>query len=167
LSEPLNWPDIRVVPFSTNECPRSEHSGPPNFSWREFYSFRNALLTVLSKYGTIGPMGWIEILDTWKDSEDTWCGGTSKPNFYVVSDMYNDWDRWNRVEASPTVVTESLLRELVAMLLSWPEWCIYMALKKGGLTVFRNRILFEGSLFDGSASIEDLSARCASARGSE
>ncbi len=102
------------------------------------------------------------ILETWEESENAWKSGVRNPDFFVVSDMYNEWNRWNRVEASPSFVNGNLLTELVAMLLSWPEWCVYLALVDGGLTVFRNRILYEGSLFEGSDSISDLADRCAS-----
>ena len=102
------------------------------------------------------------ILETWEESEDAWKSGDKNPDFFVVSDMYNQWNRWNMVEASPWLVNGDLLTELVAMLLNWPEWCIYLALMDGGLTVFRNRILYEGTLFEDCASIGDLSDRCAS-----
>jgi hypothetical protein len=73
ISEKLDsfdWPVVGVVPFSKAECPSSPVSGPPLFSWREFYGLRNALLTVLEKHGTAGPMGELPILETWELSED-------------------------------------------------------------------------------------------------
>jgi hypothetical protein len=158
----LNWPQVRVVPFSVTECPQSPRSGPPLFSWREFYSLRNALLLVLNRYGTTGPMAEVPILGTWELSENAWKRGAHKPDFFVVDDMYNEWDRWHRIEASPSLVNDDLLSELVALLLSWPDWCLYIALTVGGLTVFRDRILYEGKTFDGSGSIADLAARCGS-----
>jgi hypothetical protein len=102
------------------------------------------------------------ILETWEESENAWKCGDRNPNFFVVSDMYNEWNRWNRVEASPWFVNGDVLTDLVAMLLDWPEWCVYVALGEGGLTVFRNRILYEGTLFDGCVSIGDLADRCTS-----
>jgi hypothetical protein len=158
----LNWPAIRVVPFAKSECPPTEGSGPPLFTWRDYYTFRNSVLRVLGKYGTVGPSGEMPILETWEESEDAWKSGNQNPDFFVVSDMYNSRFRWNRVEASPWLVNGDLLTELVAMLFNWPEWCIYLALIDGGLTIFRNRILYEGTLFEGCASIGDLAARCAS-----
>src|SRR6266540_5394597 len=47
-------PLIRVVPFSKDEYPAAPTSGPPLFTWREYYRFRNALLGVLRAYGTSG-----------------------------------------------------------------------------------------------------------------
>ena len=162
LSDPLNWPAIRVVPFTKGECPPTEDSGPPLFTWRDYYTFRNSALRVLGKYGTVGPSGEMPILETWEESEDAWKPGNQNPDFYVVSDMYNKRYRWNRVEASPWLINGDALTDLLAMLLDWPEWCIYFALVDGGLTIFRNRILYEGTVFEGCASISDLADRCAS-----
>jgi len=162
LSDPLNWPAIRVIPFTKSECPPTEGSGPPLFTWRDYYTFRNSVLRVLGKYGTVGPSGEMPILETWEESEDAWKAGDKKPDFFVVSDMYNERYRWNKVEASPWLISGNALTDLLAMLLDWPEWCVYLALVEGGLTVFRNRILYEGEIFEGCTSIGDLADRCAS-----
>jgi hypothetical protein len=50
------------------------------------------------------------------------------------------------------------------MLPTFPGWCVYFALTEGGLTVFPDRILYEGGLFSGSASIDDLGNRCGATR---
>jgi hypothetical protein len=150
----------RVVPFSKDECPASSTSGPPLFSWREYYAFRNALIGVLRFYGTVGPMGEMPILADWESSEAAWKGGTRHPDFFVVADMWNEWNRWNRVEASPYLVNARLLRELVLMVKGFSGWCVYLALEKGGLTLFDDRILYEGEEFARSQSIDDLGIRC-------
>src|SRR5271154_266464 len=156
---------IRVVPFSEAEFPQAPTSGPDLFTWRDFYGLRNALLRVLSKHGTVGPMGKLPMLETWELSEDAWEVATDKnPDFFVVDEMWNSWSRWNRVEASPHLVNRDLLTEMIAMLLDWPGWCVYMALGKGSLTVFSNRILYEGDLFQGCETLTDLSTHCGSAK---
>jgi hypothetical protein len=53
------------------------------------------------------------------------------------------------------------LEEFGILLKQFEEWCVYLALIKGGLWVFHNRILFEGSFFAGCGSIKDLYYRCA------
>jgi hypothetical protein len=153
---------IRVLPFSTQECPAAPSSGPPLFTWREYYAFRNALLRVLRAYGTVGPMGEMPLLADWESSEAAWPSETSAPDFFVVDDMWNDRSRWNRVEASPWLVNTALLWDVVLMVQNFPDWCVYLALQEGGLTVFGNRILYEGTLFAGTQSIEDLGTRCQS-----
>ena len=157
-------PGVRVIPFNTDECAAAPESGPPLFTWREYYTFRNALLRVLQRYGTVGPMGEMPILEDWEASESAWLAGTEDPDFFVVGDMWNEWSRWNRVEASPWLTTTSLLVDVTRMLQMFPGWCVYFALTEGGLTVFQDRILYEGPLFAGSSSIDDVGSRCESTR---
>jgi hypothetical protein len=155
-----DWPAIRVVAFNNQECPTPQ-IGKTLFSWREHYALRNQLLVALGRYGTVGPMGHLPVLETWDLSKDAWQPtGSKHPDFFVIADMYNEWNRWHRVEGSASLVSEPLLRELVAMLMDWPDWCIYLALVVGGLTVFRDRVLYEGEIFSGSGSLADLAARC-------
>jgi hypothetical protein len=151
---------IRVVPFSTVECPAAPTSGPPLFTWREYYEFRNALLRVLRRFGSVGPMGETPLLADWESSEAAWQPETRDPEFFVVDDMWNEWSRWTRVEAAPWRVNANLLVDIVRMVRDFPGWCVYLALEEGGLTVFGDRILFEGTLFAGSDSIDDLGTRC-------
>jgi hypothetical protein len=155
---------FRVVPFKKDEHTPADKSGPPLYTWREFYSFRNELLGVLNLYGTTGPMGEIPLLDDWESSERGWKAGSSNPDFFVVSDMYNQYDRWNRVEASPWLVNTKLLHDLVAMVQRWPGWCVYLALVQGGLTVLGDRILHEGDFFAGASSVAELGERCVAAK---
>ena len=156
--------EVRIIPFSVDECPATPTSGPPLFTWREYYSFRNSLLRVLKRHGTVGRMGEMPILDDWEASEAAWPAAEADPQFFVVDDMWNQWSRWNRVEADPWLVTADLLVDVTQMLPMFPEWCVYFALTEGGLTVFQDRILYEGALFSGASSIDDLSNRCDSTK---
>jgi hypothetical protein len=98
-------------------------SGPPLFTWREYYALRNSLLRVLNEFGSVGPMGEMPLLDT-----------------------------------------TDLLVDVTRMLTMWPEWCVYFALTEGGLTVFHDRIRYEGALFAGASSIDELGRRCESTK---
>jgi len=102
------------------------------------------------------------ILENWEASESAWKAAERNPDFFIVDDMWNQWSRWNRVEAAPWLVTADLLDDLTQMLPMFPKWCVYFALTEGGLTVFQDRILYEGALFSGASSIDDLSRRCES-----
>ena len=66
-----------------------------------------------------------------------------------------------RVEAAYTPAKPALLEELAMFLKQCKEWCVYLALIKGGLWVFHGRILFEGTFFAGCCSVEGLYHRCA------
>ena len=152
---------VRVVPFTKDQYTPADKSGPPLFSWREFYGFRNDLLSVLGRYGSVGPEGEMPIHWTFKASKRAWKSGTRNPDFFVVSDMYNQYDRWNRVEADPWRTTAETLHDVIAMVRRWPGWCVYMALIQGGLTILGDRVLYEGDLFAEAATEEELGLRCA------
>lgn len=147
---------VRVVALSREEClfdKTREHT------WREWHSFRNYVLERLSRYGTVGPMGKMPILDTHEESDDAWQGANENPDFFVVDDdMYGNSVR---VEADCTLVKPPLLHELLMLLAHWRDWSVYLALIKGGLWVFADRILFEGDFFVNCCSLTDLYHRCA------
>jgi hypothetical protein len=154
-------PCVRVVQFSKDQYTPADRSGPPLFTWRDYYRFRNDLLSVLERYGSIGRMGATPILENWETSKDAWHGGADNPDFFVVADMWNQYDRWCRVEASPWLVNETLVYDLILMLATWPNWCIYLALTRGALTVLGDSVLYEGELFAGATTVKELGQRCA------
>jgi hypothetical protein len=154
---------IRVVEFCETECPKAPTSGPPLFTFQQFHTLRNEILSILSRYGTIGPNGKLCLRESIEQSSEVWSGDSARhPDFYVVSDIWNYWSRWIRIESTRQLITTPLLDELAMTLLQFPGWCLYLALKQGGLTVFSDRILFEGSVFARSCSVKDLYERCRS-----
>lgn len=155
---------FRVDRFAKEEYTPADSSGPPLFTWREFYGFRNELLGVLQAYGTVGPTGELPILEDWETSEEAWKGGSPEPDFFVVDEMYNEHDRWNRVETSAIMIGTKLLHDLVSFVRHWPGWCVYLSLGPGGLTILRDRILHEGNLFTGASRIAELGKRCESVK---
>lgn len=145
---------IRVIKFSREECPFSNR----DHNWQQFNTFRNAVLDILLSCGSVGPTGKMRILETYEESVHEH-GSAAKPDFFVVDDdMYG---LSVRVEASWTMVKPVLLEELAMFLKQCREWCVYLALIKGGLFIFHDRILYEGTFFSGCSSIEDLCHRCA------
>ena len=146
---------IRVMEFSRENCPFSNR----DHTWKQFHTFRNAVLDILSSYGTVGPRGKMPILDTYEESTERWRGGDDHPDFFVVDDdMYG---LSVRVEASWTLAKPALFEELATLLIQCREWCVYLAVIKGGLFIFHDRILYEGTFFAGCSSVEDLYHRCA------
>jgi hypothetical protein len=146
---------ILVAEFSRENCPFSNR----DHTWKQFHTFRNAVLDILSSYGTVGPRGKIPILDTWEESEEEWPWGLENADFFVVdADMYG---LSVRVEAYWNFAKPALLEELAMFLTQCKEWSVYLALVKGGLWIFHDRILFEGTFFAGCSSIQDLYDRCA------
>jgi len=146
---------VRVIEFSPEECPFSNR----DHTWQQFHTFRNGVLDILSSYGSVGPLGKMPILDSYEESQDAWHSSERSPDFFVVDDdMYG---MSVRVEAACTLAKPVLLEELAMFLKECKEWCVYLALIKGGLWVFHDRILFEGTFFAGCRSAEDLYHRCA------
>jgi hypothetical protein len=146
---------VRVIAFSREECPFSNR----DHTWQQFHLFRNGVLDILSSYGSVGPLGKMPILDSYEESQLAWHASERSPDFFVVDDdMYG---MSVRVEAAYTLAKPVLLEELVMFLKQCKEWCVYLALTKGGLWVFDDRILFEGPFFEGCRSVEDLYHRCA------
>ena len=121
---------IRVIEFSREQCPFSNR----DHTWQQFHTFRNAVLDVLSSYGTVGPTGKKPIFDTYEEAElHERQGGVAKPDFFVVDDdMYG---LSVRVEASWTLLKPALIEELAMFLKQCQEWCVYLALIKGGLFI--------------------------------
>jgi len=147
---------IRVIEFSREECPFSNR----DHTWQQFHTFRNGILDILTSYGSVGPLGWTPILDSYDESYHASRGGQINPDFFVVDDdMYG---MSVRVEANCTLAKPALLEELAMFLKQCKEWCVYLALVKGGLWVFHDRMLFEGTFFAGCCSIQDLYLRCSS-----
>ena len=72
---------MRVMVFSKAECPflNREHT------WQEFYTFRNGVVDILSRYGSVGPEGKMPILATYEESLDERAGGTSDPIFLLLT----------------------------------------------------------------------------------
>ena len=147
---------VRVIPFSKEDCPFDNNR---EHTWREWHSFRNGVLDILGRYGTVGPLGKLPIRETYEESQDEWNVATLKPDFFVVDDdMYGNSVR---VEAKPTLVKQPLLDELLMLLAPSRDWSVYLALVNGGLWVFQDRILFEGDFFADCDSVADLYHRCA------
>jgi len=121
--------------------------------------FRNGVLDILSAYGGVGSYGKMPILDSYEESNNEWRVVDSNPDFFVVDD--DIYGLSVRVEADCSLAKPALLEELTMHLTQVKEWCIYLALVKGGLWVFHDRILSEGPFFAGCRSLEDLYKRCA------
>ena len=162
MPNPLNS-SIRVVEFSLAECPKAPDSGPPLFSFEQFHRLRNEVLAILSRYGTFGPNGSLSIKESVELGTEVWQGdGSRHPDFYVVSDIWDFWSPWIRIESQIRLIKPPLLEELTMALSQTPSWCFYLALGDGGLMVFCNRILYEGHAFIGCSSMADVYQRCSS-----
>jgi hypothetical protein len=146
---------VRVLECSRAECAFSNRE----HTWQQFHTFRNGVLDILSSYGSVGPLGKVPILGSYEKSYYASRGGNASPDFFVVDDdMYG---MSVRIEGACTLAKPAVLEELAMFLKPREEWSVYLALVRGGLWVFHDRILFEGVFFAGCRSVEDLYRRCA------
>jgi hypothetical protein len=147
---------VRIIAFSKEQCPFDKDHA---HTWQEWHSFRNSVLDILARYGSVGPMGKLPILDSFEESENEWHLATSNPDFFVVDDdMYGNSVR---VEASCVLLKPPLLDELFMLLAPLRDWSVYLALMKGGLWVFRDRVCLKGTFLRTAVSVADLYRRCA------
>lgn len=147
---------VRVIPFSKEQCPFNQKHV---HTWKEWHSFRNGVIDILLRHGSVGPLGKLPILETYEESANEWHVSTHKPDFFVVDeDMYGDSVR---VETRPTLVRPPLLDELLMLVMPTQDWSVYLALVKGGLWVFSKQVFFEGNFFADCGSLADLYHRCA------
>ena len=106
-----------MIEFSREECPFSNR----DHNWQQFHTFRNAVLDILSSYGSVGPLGKMPILDSYEVSQGDWHVGDPNPDFFVVDDdMYG---MSVRVEAACTLAKPVLLEELARLLKQIPKAC--------------------------------------------
>lgn len=78
MAQPLSSV-LRVVEFSVEECPKAPNSGPALFSFEQFHG-------LCAK-------------ESVEQETEVWYGDGTRPlDFYVVSDIWNYWYRWIRVE---------------------------------------------------------------------
>jgi hypothetical protein len=146
---------VRVIPFSEHGPFESNRI----HTWQEWHSFRNAVLDILSPYGSVGPLGKLPILGTHEESTNEWNVATGKPDFFVMDDdMYGNSVH---VEARSALVKPPLLDELLMLLAPLHGWSVYLALIRGELWVLPDRVLREGNFFADCVSVADLYRRCA------
>ena len=152
---------LRVVPLTAGLEPEAnpDLAGDPILR-EDYVGFRNALVRVLQSFGTVGPVGELPIVDDWNGAASKREVGSCDPDFYVAPDPWNVCDRC--VEVGLTGFTAPLVHSVAKLAALWPGWCVYLVFMRGALTIFGDRVLYEGSQFAGSSSIEDLETRLAS-----
>jgi len=125
---------LRIV--SESKLPSSDWHQPAQFTWREFYDFRNHVIRVLRRFGSAGPMGEVD-LSTDDQSAPKFLGpAIDEPDYFVVDDMWNEHERLSVVECSPRHITADMLGALAEMGAAFPGWWVKLKLGDSGLVVF-------------------------------
>jgi hypothetical protein len=163
FGEKLHWTEEAVnMPVrigSDLEIEETDYSQPAKFGWKEFYDFRNHVVRVLSRFGSVGPAGEADLSGE-DDDGPRFRGGVDSPDFFVVEDMWNEHDQLSIVECDVKLVNAELLHSIVIMASSFPGWRVVMNVGDSGLRVYGDRVLVGGRRFWDCTTIEELGARC-------
>jgi hypothetical protein len=133
---------------------------PLLFTRKDFYNFRNHVLRVLRRFGSAGPMGEADLYIE-ADDESFFKETVEDPDFFVVDDIYNDYDRLSTVECNPDLINADLINSLNEMTRNFPGWWVSFSLGDSGLFVSSAAVLLGGRRFWGCNSLQELGVRCA------
>jgi hypothetical protein len=114
------------------DIPPTDYNQPVLFRWKDFYDFRNHALRVLTRFGTAGPMGEVDLSVDRKDEPEFADTIVDDPDFFVVDDMYNEHDRLSIVECDPRHITVDLILALSDMELAFPGWWVNLVSETAG-----------------------------------
>lgn len=142
------------------EMPEMDYRQPAQFTWREYYNFRNHVLRVLRVFESAGPMGEVDLSDVEEDEPSFSAEIVQDPAFFVVDDMYNEHDRISIVECDPVHVDAVVIESLCAMMRMFPGWWVSFSLGDSGLRVSSDTVLVGGRRFWDCDSVVAVSERC-------
>ena len=142
------------------EIEKTDYSLPDKFGWKEFYGFRNHVIRVLSRFGTVGPTGEADLSAEDDDAPEFKGEVVLDPDFFVVDDMFNNHDQLSIVECDVKLVHTDLIRSIVEMASAFPGWRVVMNLGDSGLRILGDRVLVGGRRFWDCKTIDELGARC-------
>jgi len=143
-----------------SELPQVDYTQPGQFTWKDFYSFRNHVIRCLRRFGSAGPTGEADLSVDDEDAPVFEKAILRDPDFFVVDDMWNDCDRISVVESTPEHVSTELIESLADMAQAFPGWYVAMRLGDCGLSVFREKVVVGGRRFWDCKTVRDLTERC-------
>ena len=133
-------------------------------SVEQFHRVRNAVLHVCRQFGTVGPVGEFQPSSD-EDGIHKVAEGPvedADPDFYVVDDMWNEVDRYVRVEPSSNGTTPHLLRLMAQALSAYPRWAVGFGFADGYLLVFAEKLMVKGQKFRDCHDFASVAAACMS-----
>jgi hypothetical protein len=144
-----------------SELTATNYEQPPQFTWKEYYDFRNHVVCVLRQYGSVGPTGLIDLRASEDDDLVFEHGDSDDPDYFVVDDMYNEHDRITLVESDTRHISVALIEALVGNGEAFPGWRVQLSLGDAGLHVFGDKVVAAGRRFWDCTSVDEVAARCA------
>jgi hypothetical protein len=146
-----------VVRFDDSTLPGSSEL-PHDVRWQDYHGARNSALEALRAFGTVGPMGMASITSDGAGPPEPWPVETINPQFFVVDDMWNDWDRVVKIEVEdPRLISLDALCALRAKLRQeHPGWTYVVAGIRGYVRITADAIMVEDSELTGCASVGEV-----------
>jgi len=142
------------------EIEKTDYEQTAQFDWRAFYGFRNNVIRALGQFGTVGPLGEVDLLAD-EDEAPNFIGETvDDPDFFVVDDMHNAHDKISIVECAVRHVNAEVIHALVKMAALFPGWHVILNMGDSGLRVFGDRVLVGGRRFWDCSDIAAIGRRC-------
>lgn len=145
-----------VVRFVESELP-GPTALPHNVQWQEYHAARNAALEALRPFGTVGPMGRATITSDDKGPPEPWPVEALNPQFFVVDDMWNDWDRVVKIEVEDhRLISLNVLHALRQQLREHPDWAYVVAGVRGYVRITADAYMVEVSELTGCTSVDEV-----------
>ena len=130
--------------------------------WQEYFSVRNAIVTVCRRHGPTGPMG-LAVIEPGGDQPEGWERGDDDPVYFVVDDQYND-DPWLYLEVlHSSGLTENWFMDVSSEMSQFPGWSLFIShFVKGSLVIESDRICVGGVAFEICSDLPGIldAARC-------
>ena len=133
-------------------------------SIEQFHRVRNAVLHVCRQFGTVGPIGEFQPSSVKDGVQEVVEGpvGDTDPDYYVVDDMWNEVDRYIRVEPGGNGTTPHFLRLMAQTLSAYPRWAVGFGFADGYLLVFTEKLMVKGQKFRDCHDFASVAAACIS-----
>jgi hypothetical protein len=134
-------------------------------TWQEFHTLRNLVLDALRPFGTVGPLGHATITDAEDGPSSPWVIETEDPDFFVVDDMWNTWQRSIHVETErPWLIRLDAIKRIRDVLQKQPKpWTVSLATEAGYILVGVDNVIVSGPVYRRCKTVGDV-VRTASLR---
>lgn len=147
---------LPVHKFRESQLP-GEKDLPHDVTWQQYHTVRNALLEALRSIGKVGPMGVASITDAPDGPPDPWHVENDDPDFLVLDDMWNDWERFVKIELKrPVLLTDRVVWAVWTVLATYPSWAVGIASEVGYLYISGGRASVKGSAFSRCRALGDV-----------
>lgn len=146
-----------VVRFDESALPGSAEL-PHDVRWQDYHAARNSALEALRAFGTVGPMGTAPITSADEGPPESWPVETLSPQFFVVDDMWNDWDRVVKIEVEDHRLISLAVLHALRMTLRerHPSWAYVVAGIRGFIRVTADAFMVGASELTGCASVGEV-----------